>query len=775
MKLLKLKCSVCVLYEQVIHRDLKPSNIMMSEDGTVKVIDLGLARQCRPHVDDLTEYVQTRWYRSPELLLGLQYGYEVDIWAIGCIAAEMVLGFPIFKGKSHIDQLQVILQCFGSLPRRFQHQLESMDRSGKLKIPSKGDVLGLAGWLPKSTPQDILSFITSCLELNPLVRPSAEDLLWLPQFTTTASQFTDRSCQTDHHPGTNKSSIPRSLHSKVSASLFAAGMHQLGGFDKKEIEGEEHDYSLHGNTSTASKSRVMDLSSESGVITAGGSGLGGQSTIRDSATCNHSSRRLMSKEGDGALLRPSVLAIDSTTTLSRHRSGCITSQEVQEESEISTDYNTVVAAGTMRRFVQQKAAAGAQQDSTVYDEKTKPSIKGGEDNGDAGSPPSSRPYQRAFQLSRSRSYADTLLLTLQMKAGRSKIIPHHQPLSTSITSSTGSMSPIPKSGIKTPGAPIPLRPHLHRNSKQASRAAHQDDEGSDEGQQAPGTAVAPSGDKYLRGRELHAASHLPLNIHHSSAGTPGLEPKGTVQHKQPDQAAGVLPLQLPHHSAVLQERQPQRRCASGPLELIHQPCSSIIKHAAVASHNHFDPSEMTCQQSSAAGGAGHYGHGFHHSQKTSSDSRKQSVDNEDAASRLKDHNYSSVVPLLYSSKAGQQPRGSGRTVSMELPAHSSSPSAAGILGVASVSALKIIKSRRSTGEDGRFVWASSRLSKSGNADVVSKYDGQSLNNTAIAVGTSTLTTYPVPSQLDLNAALSNHSSSLNTRDLAGPLSKPVVP
>ena len=63
----------------------------------------------------MTDYVATRWYRSPELLLGDRYFKEVDLWAIGCIMGELTDGEPLFPGESEIDQLYVIQKIMGAL------------------------------------------------------------------------------------------------------------------------------------------------------------------------------------------------------------------------------------------------------------------------------------------------------------------------------------------------------------------------------------------------------------------------------------------------------------------------------------------------------------------------------------------------------------------------------------------------------------------------------------------------------------------------------------
>jgi mitogen-activated protein kinase 15 len=89
---------------------LKPSNILLNSDCNVKICDFGLARSLAADREGtdlvLTEEVATRWYRAPEVLLGShKYNYAADIWSIGCIFGEMLMGKPMFSGSSTLDQL----------------------------------------------------------------------------------------------------------------------------------------------------------------------------------------------------------------------------------------------------------------------------------------------------------------------------------------------------------------------------------------------------------------------------------------------------------------------------------------------------------------------------------------------------------------------------------------------------------------------------------------------------------------------------------------------
>ena len=100
---------------EIIHRDVKPENLLVSANGLLKVCDFGFARSLQPSETALyTDYVSTRWYRSPELLVGdANYSKSVDIWAIGCIYAELYNGIPLFPGDSDIHTLKLILEMLG--------------------------------------------------------------------------------------------------------------------------------------------------------------------------------------------------------------------------------------------------------------------------------------------------------------------------------------------------------------------------------------------------------------------------------------------------------------------------------------------------------------------------------------------------------------------------------------------------------------------------------------------------------------------------------------
>ncbi|KAJ9441309.1 Mitogen-activated protein kinase 5 [Diplonema papillatum] len=97
----------------VLHRDLKPQNLLLNAQCDLLICDFGLARG----FDDrgLTDYVVTRWYRPPELLLGSsQYSPAVDMWSIGCILAELINRKPLFPGRDYLHQLNIITDALGT-------------------------------------------------------------------------------------------------------------------------------------------------------------------------------------------------------------------------------------------------------------------------------------------------------------------------------------------------------------------------------------------------------------------------------------------------------------------------------------------------------------------------------------------------------------------------------------------------------------------------------------------------------------------------------------
>eukprot|EP00126_Sphaerothecum_destruens_P005982 Sdes_comp19150_c0_seq2m9907 len=99
----------------VLHRDLKPNNLLVGFNGVIKITDFGLARTFASPHRIYTNQVVTRWYRSPELLMGAKsYGVGIDIWAVACIWAELMLRAPLFPGDSDLDQLSKIFNCLGT-------------------------------------------------------------------------------------------------------------------------------------------------------------------------------------------------------------------------------------------------------------------------------------------------------------------------------------------------------------------------------------------------------------------------------------------------------------------------------------------------------------------------------------------------------------------------------------------------------------------------------------------------------------------------------------
>ncbi|XP_021358799.1 cyclin-dependent kinase-like 2 isoform X3 [Mizuhopecten yessoensis] len=161
----------------IIHRDIKPENILVSKSGIVKLCDFGFARTLAQPGETYTDYVATRWYRAPELLVGdTKYGRAVDVWAIGCLLAEMLTGEPLFPGESDIDQLYHIVKCFGNLTQRHKEVFLNNPMFVGMRTPEVREVSPLEKKFTRISSFS-LDVMKQCLRLDPDDRPSCSQLL----------------------------------------------------------------------------------------------------------------------------------------------------------------------------------------------------------------------------------------------------------------------------------------------------------------------------------------------------------------------------------------------------------------------------------------------------------------------------------------------------------------------------------------------------------------------------------------------------------------------
>jgi mitogen-activated protein kinase 1/3 len=167
----------------VLHRDLKPANILVNISCDVKICDFGLSRgyNANDSMQELTDYVVTRWYRPPELLLMCtQYTPAVDIWSCGCIFAELMNRRTLFPGNDYLNQLAIISDAIGIPQDDDFGWLQNPEALRYLRSQPKKAAKPWESLVPKLTNPLAQDFISKMLVFNPVKRASAEELLAHP-------------------------------------------------------------------------------------------------------------------------------------------------------------------------------------------------------------------------------------------------------------------------------------------------------------------------------------------------------------------------------------------------------------------------------------------------------------------------------------------------------------------------------------------------------------------------------------------------------------------
>ncbi|KAL7694345.1 putative protein kinase [Plasmopara halstedii] len=173
----------------IIHRDIKPENLLVSRNGVLKLCDFGFARPLASVGAKYTEYVSTRWYRAPELLVGdVSYGKAVDVWSIGCMFAEIATGLPLFPGDSDIDQLSQIIRCLGHITSRQQDLFRKNELYVGVKLPQANDLEPLEARFP-TMDKVSLDFVRRTIVDEPLDRWTCVELLKHPFFGSSHETF----------------------------------------------------------------------------------------------------------------------------------------------------------------------------------------------------------------------------------------------------------------------------------------------------------------------------------------------------------------------------------------------------------------------------------------------------------------------------------------------------------------------------------------------------------------------------------------------------------
>nr|XP_058968153.1 dual specificity tyrosine-phosphorylation-regulated kinase 4-like isoform X3 [Pocillopora verrucosa] len=259
-----LQCLRVLDKEKIIHCDLKPENILLRQRGqsSIKVIDFGSS--CYEHQRVYT-YIQSRFYRSPEVILGIPYNMAIDMWSFGCILAELYTGYPLFPGENEVEQLACIMEILGKPPPSV---LEPASRR-RIFFDSKGNPRSLTNSKGKKRQVNgkelnaalktndalFVDFIRGCLEWDPAARLTPDEAFqheWIQegrQRHRGTSRLTSRQKATTdaHNPSETIPKGPTTIPAEASKGHAEGGLMKRSARTRERLQpiGADASHTVH--------------------------------------------------------------------------------------------------------------------------------------------------------------------------------------------------------------------------------------------------------------------------------------------------------------------------------------------------------------------------------------------------------------------------------------------------------------------------------------------------------------------------------------------------
>jgi dual specificity tyrosine-phosphorylation-regulated kinase 2/3/4 len=224
---------------KVIHCDLKPENILLKQANRsgIKIIDFGSS--CFQEKKIYT-YIQSRFYRAPEIILGISYTCSIDMWSFGCILAELHTGYPLFPGESEADQIQCMMEVLGVPPVSVMERATrkklffdydgapkiTANSRGKVRIPGRKSLREIL----KGADYAFLDLVCACLDWDPVRRITPEEALeheWIVEGNLKSSKNGLRGGSAQPHQGSTPRHYKKSSEVPVKPILHRSNKRSL--------------------------------------------------------------------------------------------------------------------------------------------------------------------------------------------------------------------------------------------------------------------------------------------------------------------------------------------------------------------------------------------------------------------------------------------------------------------------------------------------------------------------------------------------------------------